>query len=159
MIRPARRNDFEALWAIYRDAARNSDPHYSKAEGRAWVPCDTMETWWPERMASGRTWVGERDGRAVGFITLAGDHLDLFFVEPSVRGTGIGGLLYDTMITEAGESGIRSMTTYASLFLRPILEAKGWKVVDAQDVERNGETLRRFAMTKSLVAGDGNSVE
>ena len=105
MIRAATPDEAPALYSIYRDAARGSQPHYTEAQGRAWAPDDDMPDWWPERLAPGLTWVAERDGTPVGFVTLTDAHLDFFFVAPALRGQGIASALYDHFIERAVAKG------------------------------------------------------
>lgn len=46
--------------------------------------------------------IAERGGRAVGFAGVAGDALEMLFVEADARGTGVGSALLDAAITRHG---------------------------------------------------------
>jgi len=107
VVRPVREDE----WQSYRDLrlkALESDP---LAFGSTWKreKAFTPETW-KERITRGlststsATWVAEGStGRFVGMLAVAdlkGDvHLFAMWVEPEVRGIGIGGHLLDSALT------------------------------------------------------------
>lgn len=145
--------DSATCWAIYVRAVRDgAGAHYSTAERRAWIGATAEPPWMAERLAVGRTWLAKRAGVPVGFLTGTGladvgpAHLDLFFVLPEARGTGVASALYAAF--DAAAAG-QAMTGYASLFLRPMLERRGWQTVRPDPQERDGQTLMRFVMARA----------
>ena len=148
MIRPWKPEDAEASYAVYVDAVRNGAArHYDKAQRAAWVPSETIEPWWTSRLADETAWVAEDAEGLTGLIALRQDgYLDLFFTRPRARGNGTASRLYDTLLEEAGRSGLRRLRTHASHFLRPFLERRGWQVIAPEDVHRFGVAMRRFEM-------------
>jgi GNAT superfamily N-acetyltransferase len=117
----------------------------------AWAPETTEPAWMAARIAAGRGWIAARAGRDAGFLVAAGLDgegpalLDLFFVRPEARGSGVASALLAAFDTAAAG---RPCTAFASLYLRPILERRGWRMVRADPTERSGEFLMRYLMER-----------
>jgi putative acetyltransferase len=151
VIRPVRPDDVAETYEIFHDAIRiGSAPFYTKEQRRAWVPSDTMENWWSGRILGGTTWVKDDGGRLAGFLTHADAHLDLFFVRPEARRGPTAPALYDQMMDAARDAGHLHLTTHASHLARRFLERRGWRVVEREEVKRNGVLLVRFLMDVDL---------
>lgn len=159
MIRRWQAADAEASYAVYVDAVRNgTGRHYTAEQARAWVPSDAMEDWWSPRLKEGAAWVSEDASGLNGLIALRPDgYLDLFFVPPRARGTGIASELYDRLAKEAAEQRLRHLSSHASDYLKPFLEKRGWSTLKEEIVTRNGIALRRWAMTLDQAAGSQRS--
>ncbi|HVD15457.1 MAG TPA: GNAT family N-acetyltransferase [Actinomycetota bacterium] len=75
--------------------------------------CRDELTLTPAEVRAKRTIVAERDGRVVGFYTLAGDppvaSLDHLFVEPGEIGTGVGRTLWRHAVAAAQSLGFTRM--------------------------------------------------
>jgi len=153
--------DSGAAWRLYRRAIlEGAGAHYTEAERRAWAGAEAEPAWMADRIAAGRIWLAGRGRAAEGFLVAAGlgaegpAHLDLFFVAPEARGTGVAAALHDRFAAAAAQAGQGRLTTFASLHLRPFLERRGWRVVRADPAERGGAVLMRFVMECDL-RGDG----
>lgn len=144
--------DAEATARIYFDAVRiGARDYYDEAQRQAWassVP-DTLP--WRARLRSQASFVAERDGAIVGFMTLKPDGcIDLAFVAPEAMGTGVARQLYERLLAEAAAMGLRRLHTEASHLARPFFQRQGWSVVKQQTVERDGVALTNFVMEKHL---------
>lgn len=151
-LREGGAGDSGLAWAIYRRAVlEGAGAHYTEAKRRAWVGAEAEPPWMAERLGTGRCWFAGRAGADEGLLLAAGlarpgpVHLDLFFVLPEARGTGVASALYHAFAAAAGGRGL---TAHASLYLRPFLERRGWQVVRPDPTERNGEVLMRFEMER-----------
>jgi putative acetyltransferase len=126
--------------------------HYTAAERRAWVSGPAEPPWIAERLAAGHGWMAGRAGHGdEGLLTATAPDdagpllLDLFYVRPAAQGSGVASAL---LAAFDGAAAGRPCTTFASLCLRPILEARGWRVVRPDPVARGDETLMRFVMER-----------
>ncbi|MDJ1017282.1 MAG: GNAT family N-acetyltransferase [Paracoccaceae bacterium] len=149
MIRRWTRDDAVECYDVYLEAVRNgASEHYNRAQRLAWAPSDEPPESWSARLEVARVWVSEDAQGMTGFISLDDEgYLDLFFVAPRARGDGTAASLYAELLAEAEAQGLKTLRTHASLYLRPFLEKRGWTVVQSEEVERSGVTLRRFEMT------------
>lgn len=138
--------------ALYLRAVREgAAAHYTEAQRRAWAPSEACEPWFVERLESGRTWLAEDEAGPAGFLTGAereggAAHLDLFFVRPDTRRSGVAPALYDAFDRWAGA---RRRTADASHFLRPFLERRGWTCLGEERVTRHGVVLSRWTMAQA----------
>ena len=92
-----------------------------------------------DQIAEHDVWLAERDGSAaepIGFYDLAmGVHgrgtaeLRLLFVDPSAKGTGVGGALWRHMVGRAGALDVKSVFLDADPFALPFYEHQGCVVV------------------------------
>lgn len=90
--------------------------------------------------------VAVEDGVIVGFgdIDETG-YLDRLYVHADYQGRGIATAICDRLESEI--SG--TITTHASITARPFFEARGYRVIKEQQVERQGIFLKNFVMEKS----------
>jgi putative acetyltransferase len=145
-------NDATTLYAIFVEAIRvGAASHYTKAQRLAWAPESDMHAGWPDQLAAPETWVAEADGDIAGFMgaTPAG-YINLAFVRPCWMGRGVAQALYERILERAQARGLTRLTTHASLMAQPFFARHGWQVDTAETVDRNGEVLKRFAMSLEL---------
>ncbi|WP_158243194.1 GNAT family N-acetyltransferase [Acidimangrovimonas sediminis] len=153
-LRRYRASDAEACAALFHRAVQvGAAGHYSAEQRNAWAPEPPPAGPFGARLARQITWVAEEDGIA-GFMSLRPEgYLDLTYVAPERRGTGLAAQLYDKIEAEAAALGLAEMTVEASLLARPFLARRGWELVAAQEVERRGVMIPNFRMRKRLGAG------
>lgn len=151
-LRDGDRADAALCFAIYREAVLSgAAPLYTEAERGAWCPTDDDGGWIADRLAAGRTWIAETGATPLGFLTATREgHLDLFFVMPGARRTGVAPALYDAFTEWADAQGIATRTTHASHLARAFLERRGWTVTRQEVVPRNGIDLVRWHMERSV---------
>lgn len=105
-----------------------------------------------------RCWVADRGGAVIGSVFL--QHRDdetawlrLLYVEPSARGTGLGGLLVDTCITEARRRGYRRLTLWTMNILnaaRTLYERHGFVLTDETPVRQFDQDLVNLTYSLDL---------
>lgn len=75
--------------------------------------CRPALTLRPEDIGPRRATVAELDGRLAGVVTIAGSppegEIDLLFVDPWAIGTGVGRILYDHALGDAGQMGFEAL--------------------------------------------------
>src|SRR5262245_14238382 len=96
-----------------------------------------------------RAWIADINGRSVGSVFLVRKtkttaKLRLLYVEPDVRGQGIGRRLVETCIAHAGKLGYKRMTLWTNEVLtaaRAIYEATGFELVHSEPHRSFGKDL------------------
>ena len=153
-FRPA---DAPACGALFHRAVHvGAAEHYTPEQRAAWAPYPDPP---PEvldrlgaRLSEEITWIAEaEDGRIAGFMALRSDgYLDMAFVAPERRGTGLAGRLYARIEAEARALGLTRLRTEASHLARPFFARRGWRLDAAQEITRRGVTIPNFRMSKAI---------
>ena len=132
-------------------AVREGPSPYTQAQRAAWVPAPREGAAWTERLSAQHVVVAEGEDGPLGFMSLAkGGYVDLAYVVPHARGTGLFRRLYEAVEAEARARGETRLTTHASLMAEPAFAAVGFAVTAREVVEIAGERLARAAMEKRL---------
>ena len=151
--RAARPQDAGALAHVFFRAVREGAASaYTCEERAAWAPKEPEAEAWQARIAGLTTVVAEDQSGIVGFMSLNTDDgdLDLAFVLPEAKGTGVAKALYAMIENHARSRKIRRLHTRASHLARPFFERQGWTVQRENQVERQGVTLTNWIMDKTL---------
>lgn len=149
-IRAYRPDDLEAVIAIFERAVRlTAAKDYTPAQIEAWAQVDRER--WARRRLDRPTWIALVGELPAGFIDLEEDgHLDMLFVDPDQGGRGVARALVATVEAEGRQRGLGRLFTEASVTARGFFERCGFRLLAAQEVERNGQRLRNFRMEKTL---------
>ncbi len=144
VFRPARLDEADFLHAL---TGRSALSWGYEPEFLEWEPQALEVT--PEFLARSVSYVLEEDGRVVGYYALSGtfpDHVefDKLFVEPDVKGTGRGKLLWRHAIGVARDLGVTEMAMYADPNAVPFYRAMGAIWLDEEPTSRPGWNLHRF---------------
>jgi len=156
-IRPFEPADASQCAALfYRAVHEGAAEKYSDAQRRAWAPAVPSAAAFAERLGDAATFVAEGPGapdeRAIeGFMSLFDyGYLDMAFVAPERRGTGLALRLYTAIEEHARGCGISRLTTHASLLAKPFFARRGWQVAEPESVGRDGVLIPRFLMVRHL---------
>ena len=143
--------DAAALSQVFFDAVRDGPSPYTQAQRMAWMPQAPAPEVFADRLRAQHVVLAEAKGTVVGFMTLAEDgYLDLAYILPSHRGSGLFGMLYRKLEAAARELGIARLHTHASLMAQPAFRKVGFLTIQNETVERAGEHLQRAEMEKHL---------
>jgi putative acetyltransferase len=154
-FRWATADDFAALGQVLFDAVRLGPSPYTEAQRRAWVPEPRGGAGWIDRLAPQHIAIAETDGAIAGFMSLAErGYVDLAFIRPAHRGSGLFAALYQRIEDKARQRGEARLSVHASLAARPAFLRQGFVVTAEEEVESHGERLARFTMEKALRAGE-----
>lgn len=136
---------------FFESVRRGSAPHYTEEQRKAWAPEVPETDGWRNRMNGLKTWIAEKDGEVIGFISLTPNgHIEFAFVHPDWIGKGIALELYRYIEQYAILKQLLKLTSDASLLARPFFERQGWRVITEQRPVRNGIALTNFRMEKPL---------
>jgi putative acetyltransferase len=153
LIRPYRPEDAAALARVFHRAVRRgTGTHYSLVQRMAWSPRPGDGTAWHARLSAIETVVAELPHGPVGFMALnLGDSfVDFAYVDPSVRGQGVGAALYAVVEGRARALGLGRLQTEASRVAEPFFRARGWVVLQRQVVRRRFVGLPNALMEKDF---------
>lgn len=146
LIRAYSPDDADATVQLFRETISGvCKDDYTPGRLRAWTSGgNDLEAWNASLLANGAL-VAEEDGGIIGFgdIDETG-YLDRLFVHKDHQGEGIGAALCEALEAIA-PSGV---STHASITARPFFEARGYIVEEENIVERDGEILINYLMTK-----------
>ena len=150
--RAYRPDDATRLYAIFIESIRvGAASHYTHAQRLAWAPEPHMRPGWPDQLAALEIWVAVVDGDIAGFMGATPQgYIDLAFVRPRWMGRGVAQTMYERLFEWAVARGLTRLTTHASLLAQPFFARQGWQVDYSETVDRNGEALKRFAMSLEL---------
>lgn len=126
-IRPATDDDVEHIARIWFEAW--SDGHRDNVPD-ALLQYRTRDHFTPRAAQRvPRSWIGEVEGKPVGFVTVEDDEIEQIFVDVEARGTGLA-----TMLLDQGQKAVRA-AGYSAAWLavvagnaraRAFYEKRGW---------------------------------
>lgn len=151
-IRSLTAADYEAAARIFFAAVHEGTRNlYTPEQRRAWggeaVNLDT----WRSVFLEVEGCFAEDEGGPLGFMTLdQAGYIDFAFVHPDAARKGIGAALFAEVERRARAQAIAELTTNASLAAQPFFARHGFEIVEKEEIARNGATLTRYAMRKTL---------
>ncbi|ETW93771.1 MAG: hypothetical protein ETSY1_37785 [Candidatus Entotheonella factor] len=121
--------------------------YYSKEQTEAWAPTPPDYGHWQRRLDRKQPFVAEIDQKIVGFIELDPDgHIDCMYTHKDYQRQGIASQLYDHLQRIAHQQGIQRLYVEASKLARPFFEARGFRLVKENTIERRGQQLINYSM-------------
>lgn len=150
MIRLAQPSDAPQIAELFHRTVREVNAaHYTPAQIQAWSGGKPEPEKWLARLLSKRTFVCERDGRVCGFAEFEETgHIDAVYVHAETQRQGVASLLLSRVEAEAELLGLDRLFTEASITARPFFQARGFSVIEAQDVIYCGCTFTNYRMER-----------
>ncbi len=119
---------------------------YNTEQLHAWATGALNSEQWNQSFLAHESYVAIKDGMIVGFGDIAPNgYLDRLYVHKDYQRQGIATAICD--ILERKVMG--DLTTHASITAKPFFEKRGYRVITAQEVLRNGVSLQNFIMRKT----------
>ncbi len=142
MIRRFHPTDALAAWEVFFVAVRiGAAEHYTQQELIDWAPSDQMPDDWGPWLDRHITFVSQVDNRITGFFMLERDgYLNMAFVAPAYRRSGLAGQLYAAILAEARALSLPQLTVIASRLATPFFRRSGW-VDDPAPPPREGHPI------------------
>ena len=127
-IRRFRPEDAEGTREVFFAAVRvGAADHYTEAQLIDWAPEAKMPDDWGPWLNEHFTIVAKDGGRIVGFFMLeASGYLNMAFVLPEYRRTGLAQRLHDAILAEARARAMPQLTVWASRLFHRFLHRQGW---------------------------------
>jgi len=150
--------DTATISTLFCDTVHHINSHdYTPAQINAWAPKDINKDinidFWVNRLSQSITYVAEETDQIIGFGNLEPNgHLDCFYCHKDFQRMGVGSQLLATIEATARSLKIQTLFTEASITARPFFEAKGFRVITPQTVERRGQLFLNFVMEKSMIS-------
>lgn len=118
---------------------------YTKEQLDAWATGTIDLEKWNQSFLAHDSLVAVEEGTIIGFGDMdKTGYLDRLYVHSSYQGHGVA-----TAICDRLEQAVQGkIVTHASITARPFFEKRGYRVVHAQQVERQGVFLTNFVMEK-----------
>jgi putative acetyltransferase len=124
---------------------------YSPRQIEVWSSAAKDEQLWHTRLQTGRIYVAEAEEQTIGFISLQENgHIAALFCHCDHQRKGVGTQLLNHAEQVARSLGIEHLSSEVSITARPFFLHHGFRVMQAQMVERQGVTFRNFFMEKVL---------
>jgi len=124
---------------------------YSQEQADVWASKETDIIEWGKSFLRHYSVVTEKDNIIVGFGDIDDTgYLDKLYVHKDYQGMGIAAMIINDLEKYAKNTNIKTITTHASITLKPMLEKRGYIIVKEQTVERHGIFLTNFYMVKNL---------
>ncbi len=156
LICPYKSTDVEAVVNLFYQTIHTINTRdYTSEQVDAWAPvgclAESERSKWDQRFTQSTTLVVEYDGVVVGYSNFTQDEkLDHFFVHKDFQGQGIGTMLIKAIEASALSLGLKKLTADVSITAKLFFEKHGYVVEKAQTIERRGQRLNNFVMSKNL---------
>lgn len=145
-IRKYQQSDCREITELFHNTVHTVNvKDYTKEQLDVWATGQIDLEKWNQSLQEHYSIVAVENGVIVGFgdIDKMG-YLDRLFVHADYQGKGIA-----TVICNQLERTVKgNITTHASITAKPFFEKRGYKVVEEQQVERQGIYLANFVMIK-----------
>ncbi|MBT0958849.1 GNAT family N-acetyltransferase [Alphaproteobacteria bacterium KMM 3653] len=151
-VRDYRPGDAEALFVVCQEAILDGATDYTPAQRSAWAARFTSAEALALKLAMQQVVVGLSGDQPKGLMTLDGGLLDLAYVAPEARGSGLADLMHAVLLNRATVAGQGDLTVHASHHARRFLARQGWQARAEQEVQIGGETLENCVMELRLSA-------
>lgn len=147
--------DIEQITTLFYDTVHNVNAtDYDENQRKAWAPQDTnneRRERFLKSLQENIAYVVDLDGKIIGFGDMSKTgYLDRLYTHKDYQRQGVAALIYLQLEQDARDLGLKEITSEVSITAKPAAERAGFEVVKAQDVERNGVTLRNYVMRKGL---------
>jgi len=124
---------------------------YSHDQKEAWAPTPPDYEKWSARLKIKQPFLGIIDNRVVGFMELDPDgHIDCTYTHPDFQGRGVASALYEHLEIEAIGRHLNRLYVDASIIAKPFFAHRGFNLIQENNVQRNGNTLKNYTMEKHL---------
>ena len=124
---------------------------YTPEQRDAWAPKEQDASEWNQRLSGHYTLTAWENGRIVGFGDMdETGYFDHLYIHRDYQRQGIAAAVSDALEEYARALGLGVITVHASITAKPFFEARGYRTLGKQSVERRGQMLTNYVMEKKL---------
>ena len=154
MIRPAQFGDVPQIAELFHRTVREVNAaDYTPAQTKAWAGGAPEPENWAARLSVKRTFVCEEEGRIRGFAEFEDTgQIDAVYVHADFQNQGVATRLLKHIEAEADRLGLDRLFTEASITARRFFEARGFIVLEEQEVWYRGCRFTNYRMER-MIAG------
>ena len=147
LLRKYEPSDGDAMAALFYDTVHSVNAgDYTKEQLDAWAPGRMDREAGNVSFLAHYTLVAEADEKIIGFGDIDSDgYLDRLFVHKDYQKRGVATALCNVLERVVRE---RNITAHVSITARPFYEHRGYRVIKAQQVSRQGIFLTNYVMEK-----------
>ena len=149
LIRKYKISDCEKLFKLFYDTVHSVNlEDYTQEQVNVWAPIDTDMNLWNEKFLKTYTVVALNNDIIIGFgnIDKTG-YLDMLFVHKDYQRKHIASFICSHLKKAFDFSEI---TVHASITSKSFFEKRGYKLIQKQEVKKQGISLENYIMKKFL---------
>lgn len=152
-VRRGRPDHAVTVARLFRDTVRAVNRQdYSDAQIDAWAPYQVDLDHWRQLIENTHFLIAVSGGMVVGFANLDGqDYVDQLYVHKDLLRRRIATRLIEEIEREAKKRGAQRLWTESSITARKFFERQGFRTLQAQRVEHNGQVFENYVMEKRIV--------
>lgn len=150
LVRKFIESDLEHILQLFYDTIHTINAKdYSKPQLDAWGVKNPDKDKWRESLKQNTTFIVEIDGKIVGFGDLNyKKYIDRLYTHKDYQGIGIASKILWTLEQEARKLGYTELYTEASTTAKPFFQNKGYRIIQSQNKQHNGQVFVNFIMKK-----------
>lgn len=152
IVRDYQSSDVSDLASIYYNTIHKINIRvYTEEQVNVWAPESSLQLdGWKKKWEKLPPFVASIDSTIVGFTEFNQEtgYIDCFYVHHDYIGKGIGRALMEKVEATAKHNSLKRVFADVSITAKPFFEAKGFKLVREQIIDRKGVKLKNNIMEK-----------
>lgn len=152
LLRKATLNDLSEIQQLFVETIQAvCSKDYSEKQIEVWTSSVKNLERWQNMIQNQYFLVAIEKNKIVGFGSLENEnYVDVLYVHKDFQRQGIAHVLLEALEKEAFSKGSIRLSSDVSITAKPFFEAKGFRVIEKQEVIRQNTILINFKMLKHL---------
>ena len=151
-IRKYKQADSKEIYELFYNTVHSINlKDYTQEQVNVWAKKEVNLEAWNKSLLENYTIVVIKDEIIVGFGDMDDKgFLDRLYVHKDYQGQGVASLILNDLERHAKDNCLETITTNASVTLKPLLEKRGYITLKERTVEIKDHLLTNFHMVKKL---------